>query len=584
MRCESRIVGRNDLLFVAGAIAVVAGLLFPLSAHILDVLLIFSVSLTAAVLIITFSARGALDVSGFPLLIVLATMLRMALSVASGKLILSQGNAGTIISLFGAIFVRNNCVLAILVFGVLTVVIFGTICKAARGISRTVLEFTANVVPIKQISIDGDLNADVIDKSQAAGLQEKIGREASFFVAMGGAARFILCDAVIELVVAVVNIVGGMAAGVLGGAAAGISAKTYVTLAVGAGMTTQVPALLAAVASAYFVRRSSVPPAANDGFAEEEVVERIEVVASEVASPRSAELQYGNDVSASQRGTAEPRCIESELAETANPVANVNVEAERIVCEDLEWLNEPQQAEDENEKDDLNLWAWEEIKDSDYYEAIAELIESKGNKAKTILMAAESVKELGVTVPVNVAMRLAQRKKRCLLIDLDLERDAISRVFDVDCGGPCGDKVGARAIVRETPTCIDNLWIWPANNFGKGEVEPQTQKKAFGDPDTMNVKEVIAGLESRYDHLIIYAPNIKLSADWGRIASGVQAAMLFGPGSKLEGGSISDFPNWKRPCFQNDVGNLRLLLQFHKLLISFGCAIFKPVEVLAEVS
>jgi len=139
-------------LFTAGVIAVVAGLLLPLPAHILDVLLIFSVSLTAAVLIITFSARGALQVQGFPLLIVLATMLRMALSVACSRLILSQSNAGTIISLFGSFVVRNNCVLAILVFGALAIVIFRTICKAVKDISGAATEFTADIVPIKQIT------------------------------------------------------------------------------------------------------------------------------------------------------------------------------------------------------------------------------------------------------------------------------------------------------------------------------------------------------------------------------------------------------------------------------------------------
>ena len=518
-RNPSRIVGRNDFLFIGAAIAVAAGLLFPLSAHILDVLLIFSVSLTAAVLIITFSAHSIPDVSGFPLLIVLTTMLRVALSAASTKLILSQGNTSTIISIFGSVIVGNNVMLTILIFGTLTAVIFGTICKAAKGISRTASEFTSDIVPIKQISVDGDLNAGVINKSQAFDLREKIAREACFFAAMGGTARFILCAAVIELAIATINIVGGMAAGAISGATAGVSVKTYATLAVGAGMTTQIPALLVAVASIYLVRKSSPPPAVNDEPAEQDFAKRIKVVANEVMPSQAIELQYGN------------------------------IEAEQIVCEELEWFDEPQCMGNEN--NDLNLWVWEGIKDSDYYDAIAKLIESKSdNEAKTILMAAESVEELPVTVPVNIAMRLAQRKKRCLLIDLDLERDAIATVFDIDNAKP-DDKVQKDAI----ETCISNLYVWPASQLAGTD-------KGDGDSDTKNIKHIIARLESRYDRLIVYAPNIKLLADSDKIAGCVQAAMLFGREGESESSAISDF---------------------HKLLIGSGCAIFEPREVPAEV-
>ena len=112
-----------------GIIAVVAGFLFPMSGRILDVLLIFSVSLVAAVLIISLSARGALEASGFPLLLVLAAALRITLGVASMKLIISQGQAGTIIGVLGGFIVGNSCVFAILLFGILTAVIFWVICK-----------------------------------------------------------------------------------------------------------------------------------------------------------------------------------------------------------------------------------------------------------------------------------------------------------------------------------------------------------------------------------------------------------------------------------------------------------------------
>jgi len=519
-------------LFTAGVIAVIAGLLLPLPGHILDVLLIFSVSLTAAVLIITFSARGALQVQGFPLLIVLATMLRMALSVACSRLIVSRGNAGTIVSLFGSIIVRNNCVLAILVFGALAIVIFRTICKAVKDISRAATEFTADIVPIKQIIIDRDLNAGVINESDALNLRSKIAREAGFFVAMAGAARFMLCAAVVELVIVIVNIAASMAIGIVGGTTAGISIKTYATLAVGAGMMTQIPALVAAMASVYLVRKSSVSAAANDELTEQ-----------------AARQSAGPDIDPSKCRAEPVEYIDAELTEITNPAASDNIETEKIVSEDLEWVNESQSIGNEDEKKDLSLWVWEEIKDSDYYEAVAELIENMGGSrtapTKTILMAAESAEELPVTIPVNVAMRLAQRNQKCLLIDLDLRRGAISKVFDID-SMEHSNRVWAEA----TATCISNLRVWPAINFNKGD----------GDTGETNIKDVITRLESRYEHLIVYAPNIKLLADRCRIADCVGAAMLFGSKSKVEGSSISDF---------------------HKLLKSSGCEILKPTEVFA---
>jgi len=509
---------RLGSLFIAGAIAVIVGLLFPLRGRILDVLLIFSLSLTVAVMLITFSARAALQVMGFPLLIVLTTMLRMTLSVACSKSILSQDNAGTIISLFGSTIVSNNCVLAIFIFCTVVAVIFGIICKAANGISRTSAEFTADVVSIKQISIDSDLNAGVINKNQALNLREKMTREAGFFFAMAGAAKFILYGALIELVIIIVNIVGGMAIGTVTPATAEMSLKTYATLAVGAGMTTQISALLVAMASLYLVHKSSESLFANVPSSEQEFTERIEVAAREVRCPRAVESEYDN--------------IEAE---------------KKVITEDLEWFDEP--AAGENEKDDLFLWFIEDLKDSYYYETIVELITSKSaDEAKTILMAAESVQELPVTIPVNVAIRLAQKGQKCLLIDLDLERNAISKVFDVDSANHSGN---VQTKTMATSTCISNLWMLPASNLGKSD----------RDLNATNIKDLIGSIKSHYDRLIIYAPKIKLSADRDIIAACVQAAILFGkksePESEFESSAINDF---------------------YKLLITYGCAIFRPVE------
>ena len=551
-------VGRSDFLFMAGTIAVVAGLLFPLSAYILDVLLIFSVSLTAAVLLITFSAHRALEVSGFPLLIVLATTLRMALSVACAKLILLQGNAGTIVSLFGRLIASSNLMLTILVFGLLATVIFGVVCKAVKGIIQTGTKFTSDIAPIRQINVDSDFNAGVIDESQAINLQTKIAREAGFFIAMGGTAKFMLCDAVIELMVIIVSIAASIAVTTAASTSSDISVKIYMTLAIGAGMVTQTSVLITAVACGYLVRKSSVPAAADDGFSEFRPVgtKRIRVTASEVVCPQTAAPQDDKTITPiDDISTADSRFIESELAETNNPASIVNIKPdEKVITEDLEWFDESQFISSNNKKKDLSLWVWREIKNSSCYEMIAELIENKSaDKVKTILMAAESIEELPVTIPVNVAMRLAQKNKKCLLIDLDSERGAISKVFDIDSGA-LGDNTQVKAIA----TCISNLWVWPASNFGKADA----------------MKEVIAGLESRYDCLIVYAPNIKSVAERDEVARFIRVAMLFG----------RDFQTQKRTpgdSGSEDKIENSAISDFYELLTDYGCAILEPDEVSA---
>lgn len=513
---------RWGTFFTMGAITVIASLLLPLPPHILDVLLIFSTSLTAAMLIITFSATTALQVQGFPLLIVLATMLRIALSTTSAKLTLLHGNAGTIVGLFGSIFVRNNCVLAILVFGTLTMLIFGAICKAVKSINKTTSDFNTDIVPIKQIGIDNDLTTGIIDNSQAISLQEKIARQAYFFISMAAAAKFLLCAAIIELAIVTANIIASMAIGTATPTAEGISVKTYATLVVGSGMITQICALLTAVASEYLVRKSSVNPADNAGLTEKEYPETIEVLATEATPANTTESQYDN---------------------------SVNYIGKKETIEDIEWFDET--TADENKKDNLSLWIWDKIKDGDCYQAIAELINAKSDDAaKTVLMAAESIEVLPVTIPVNTAIHLAKKNRKCLLIDLDSQRNAVSKVFDID-NRKSKNKAQAEKFAIAIPTCISNLWVWPANNFAK----------ANGNSNSTNTKQAIASLKGQFDRLIIYAPSVKLPADLESIVGCIQTAMLFGSKSKSGNYHINKLGEFLNGC---------------------SCAILEPKQALAQ--
>lgn len=562
--CQMQIMRTRSLL-IAGVLTIAAGLLLPLSGRILDVLLIFSLSLTVAVLIITFSASRAVEVLGFPLLIVLAALLRMALSVAGSKLILSQGSAGTIIGFLGGIFVEENFVFTIMALGVLTVVIFGTISKAAKSISHTTEEFITDIVPAKQISIDSDLAAGLVDHTKAIRLRDGIAREIGFYAAMSGAAKFILCAAVIELMIIVVDIVASIAAAQGPPAAAQMSAgyslyeglqnghlKIHATL--GAGMITQISALLAAIACKYLVQKTYVPCVADGPFGGAEAAERVKVVSSEVPSAPAVDSQHGNAIVAIEaQATTEdlklldgPQCSENGKDNFSQTVpSSTKAPGDDLPTGEIECVFEHS----------LSLWGAAD--DSDYYDAITELIVSEsGGDAKTILMAAESAKVLPVTVPVNVAIRLARNGQRCLLIDFDLERDAISSVFDIN-PNYADDAVNREAVTTASPAGINNLWVWSASHL------PNTEKDSKCN-EPMNIKKALVSLEKQYDRVIVYAPDIRRLADLDGVAACVQGAMLFGGEAELP-----------------DASGDSAIRDFYKLLISCGCNILQPEGILA---
>ena len=518
-----KIISRNDFLFAAAVIAIMAGFLFPLSAPLLDMLLTFSICLTVATLIITFSAKQALQVQGFPLLIVLVTMLRTALGIASTKLMFSQSDAGTVINFFGSIIIRNNPTtpgMTTLFFGMFSVVVFAVIFKAAKGIKLSASEFTGNIVPTRQILINSDSNAGVISSEQADRLREKITCEASFFIAMSGTARFIVCTAVIELAIIFVNTIASMSFGVMSETTTSIPIESYAILTVGAGTLIQASALFAALASGYLVRKSLAHSSGNNEPAESKytAIKKVKVVSSKIRPPQEPQPRY-----------YKPRdYVESTEYFTS----------EKVITKEAKWVGEEVFDEQEN----FYLWDWQEIKNNYGYKAITELIESrlrqKNSQAKTILMAAESFNELGVTVPVNIAIRLAQKGRKCLLIDFDQKRNAISKVFDIDSNNTQTNAIS---------TCIKNLWIQPIRNYREGE--------------KTTLKAVISNQQDQYDCLVIYAPNIKALADSDNLATYVKIAMFFSSEGKP-----------KSPAIEN----------LHKILTDNGCEISKPKYTLAE--
>jgi hypothetical protein len=557
---NSTIIGQTGFLFTLGTIAVAAGLLFPLSSHILDVLLILNISLAIAVLIATFSARRPLEVSGFPLLILMLSMLQMAGNVASSKLILSQGDCGTIIGFVASVIVRNNGILWIPVTVALVSVIFAIIYKVVGDIGRIVSEFSTDIVPAKQGGICNCLSAGVISDRQALDLRDNIVREDRLLIAMNGTAKFVLCAAIIGLASIIANIAGGPIVAALNGTVAAIPAKTYIGLALSAGLITQVCMLIAIGASRYVVQRSSLSPVAWEERAERKTVKRVEIVdrsaegkivGSKVVykpvSPPTLESQV--DTKLNHAVPAE--CFDAEFAETTK---HSDTEAdERVTGEDDGASNEGVHSQADTNATIVNYGksiSWQVRSDDSYYDAVAEFISDRlTSSGRTTLMAAKSVEWLPVTVPVNISMRLAQTGQKCLLIDLDLERCAISKVFDVDVGDYEAAKITCVAPYDEAnkeicATNINNLWVWPATRFARYEAT--------------SIKQIIASLKEQFDHLIMYAPTL---SDDKEGADCVETAMLFGPAGESDTSSI---------------GGL------HEVLVGYGCEVLRPPAALAE--
>jgi len=541
---EARIIYRTDFLLAAGALALISGLLLPVHARILDVLLIFIISLTAAVLIITFFAQGAVQVQSYPLLIVVVTSLRMALGAAGAKLILVQGKTGTLIPFFGELVVGKDIMLGVLLFSLLATITFSVALRGARRISRTAGEFASAVLPTRDRSIETALAANIISESDARSLEAKTGLETRFFVGMNGAANFILYCAVVEFVIIIVSIMASMAIGAAAATPGGTSLRTHGILAVGAGTITVISLFTISAASSHLVKRSFTSSGVADWFAECSCAERAKILAA------------GPKVIANEVGT----CGQRQWAETDVQAALSNKESCReAVATDTEWLREREAGSGDAESEDGSFWSWQEIKNHNGYELIAELIENKGVEgAKTVLLAAERVDELPVTVPVNASMRMAQRDQRCLLVDLDWERDAVARVFE-DRAQDYGDQEGVRKLkAPETPTCINNLWICAARSlFERG---PGHGDGGHG-PAKLNDR--LAELKGRYDRVIVYAPNIGSVAEWQDTAEGIDLAMLFGSRE-------SDVSN-------SSIGRL------YRLLIESQCEVLRPSEVLTSV-
>jgi flagellar biosynthesis protein FlhA len=256
-------LGRAETLLAMAVLGIVVILIVPVPAAALDVLLAFSVGLALVMLFTALGLTRALDFSVFPALLLIVTLFRLALNVATTRLILLRGGegpgaAGHLIETFGRFAVGGSLVVGLVIFGILLVVNFAVITKGANRVSEVAARFTLDAMPGKQMSIDADLAAGIIDDREAKARRSTLEKEAEFFGAMDGASKFVRGDAVAGLAITGINIVGGLVAGMLRDhVTLAQAAETYTLLTVGDGLVSQLPALLVSTSAGIVVTRAA---------------------------------------------------------------------------------------------------------------------------------------------------------------------------------------------------------------------------------------------------------------------------------------------------------------------------------------
>ena len=272
-----------DAVVPLGIIGVVLMMVLPLPPQLLDLLLAFSLALAVGVFLTALFIEEALEFSAFPAFVLIATLLRLSLNVATTRLILlhggeGQGSAGSVVEAFGRFVVEGNVLVGLVVFLILTVINFVVVTKGAGRVAEVAARFTLDAMPGKQMAIDADLSSGAVTNDQARARRKGLEREADFYGAMDGASKFVHGDAVAGLLITGINLAGGLILGVMRGMDLSKAAETFSVLTVGDALASQLPALLVSAASGIVVTRSATGDQLGRAFGQQLLARRRPVV------------------------------------------------------------------------------------------------------------------------------------------------------------------------------------------------------------------------------------------------------------------------------------------------------------------
>ena len=248
----------SEFGLAVGVLVILFVLIVPLPTFLLDIFISVNISLSFLVLLVTLHVRRALEISAYPSLLLFLTLFRLALNVASTRLILMHAEAGQVIASFGNFVVGGNVVIGLVIFIILTVIQFIVITKGSTRVSEVAARFTLDAMPGKQMSIDADLNSGAITEDEAKARRLDISQEAEFYGSMDGASKFVSGDAIAGIIITIINIAGGIVIGtMMQGMKINEALSTYTLLTVGDGLVTQIPSLINAISAALLITKST---------------------------------------------------------------------------------------------------------------------------------------------------------------------------------------------------------------------------------------------------------------------------------------------------------------------------------------
>lgn len=265
----------KDIAFAFGIILILSVLFVPLPSFLLDVGLAISLTLSVLVLMVALWIKKPLEFNSFPTLLLIVTMLRLSLNIASTRLILSEGHtgidaAGGVIEGFSQFIVGGNYVIGIVIFAILIIINFVVITKGSTRIAEVAARFTLDAIPGKQMAIDADLGAGIINDEEAKERRKELEDESSFFGAMDGASKFVRGDAIAGLIITIINVVGGIIVGVVQHSMSmSDAANNYTILTIGDGLVSQIPALIVSLSAGLIVTKGGAKGAANEAIIEQ---------------------------------------------------------------------------------------------------------------------------------------------------------------------------------------------------------------------------------------------------------------------------------------------------------------------------
>ena len=277
--------GLGAPLFILAALAMV---ILPLPALMLDILFSFNIALALVILLVTVYTLKPLDFGSFPSVLLIATVLRLALNVASTRIVLLEGHeggdaAGKVIEAFGSVVIGGNYAVGLVVFAILVIINFVVVTKGAGRISEVTARFTLDAMPGKQMAIDADLNAGFLTPEQAKARREEIGREADFYGSMDGASKFVKGDAIAGIIILFINIIGGLFIGMIQHDLTFSNAvEIYTLLTIGDGLVAQIPGLLLSIGTAIVVTRQNTDQEMGQQFSAQLGVEKVMYVAGAI--------------------------------------------------------------------------------------------------------------------------------------------------------------------------------------------------------------------------------------------------------------------------------------------------------------